>query len=38
MGSRNILVMDLETQRSFKEVGRSKVDSLAKLKISVAGV
>ena len=30
--------MDLETQRSFKEVGRSKVDSLAKLKISVAGV
>ena len=35
MASKNILVMDLETQKSFKEVGKSKLD---KLKISVAGV
>jgi DEAD/DEAH box helicase domain-containing protein len=31
----NIVVLDLETQKSFKEVGRSKLD---KLRISVAGV
>lgn len=36
--SKNILVLDLETQKSFKEVGKSKADSLSKLKISVAGV
>lgn len=35
---KNVLVLDLETQKSFKEIGKSKVDSLAKLKISVAGV
>lgn len=33
--SQNILVMDLETQKSFKEVGKSRLE---KLKISVAGV
>lgn len=33
--SKNFLVMDLETQKSFKEVGKSKLE---KLKISVAGV
>ncbi len=38
MIGKNILVMDLETQKSFKEVGKSKLDSLSKLKISVAGV
>ncbi len=31
----NILVLDLETQKSFKEVGRGKLE---KLKISVAGI
>lgn len=34
----NILVLDLETQKSFKEIGKSKSDSLAKLKVSVVGV
>ncbi|OQA58142.1 MAG: DNA polymerase II [Candidatus Omnitrophica bacterium ADurb.Bin277] len=38
MKNKNILVMDLETQKSFREIGKSKVDSLAKLKVSVAGV
>ncbi len=38
MTSQNILVMDLETQKSFKEVGKSKSLALEKLKISVAGV
>lgn len=38
MEKKNILVLDLETQKSFKEIGKSKVDSLAKLKVSVAGV
>ena len=33
--SPNILVLDLETQKSFKEVGKAKLE---KLKISVAGV
>lgn len=33
--TKNFLVIDLETQKSFKEVGRSKLE---KLKISVAGV
>lgn len=33
--SKNFLVIDLETQKSFKEVGRSRLE---KLKISVAGV
>lgn len=33
--AKNFLVIDLETQKSFKEVGRSKLE---KLKISVAGV
>ncbi len=32
---KNFLVVDLETQKSFKEVGRSRLE---KLKISVAGV
>lgn len=36
--NRNVLVLDLETQKSFKEIGKSKVDSLAKLKISVVGI
>ncbi len=35
MSSSNILVMDLETQKSFKEVGKARLE---KLKISVAGV
>ncbi len=35
MPSKNFLVIDLETQKSFKEVGKSKLE---KLKISVAGV
>jgi len=36
MASNNIIVMDLETQKSFKEVGgKSRLD---KLKISVAGI
>lgn len=34
--SQNILVLDLETQKSFKEVGKSR--ALEKLKISVVGV
>jgi len=34
----NALVLDLETQKSFKEVGKSKAHSLDKLKISVVGV
>ncbi len=34
MSDQNIVVLDLETQKSFKEVGRS---NLHKLKISVAG-
>ncbi|HOG23434.1 MAG TPA: ribonuclease H-like domain-containing protein [Candidatus Omnitrophota bacterium] len=38
MIGKNILVMDLETQKSFKEVGKSKLDSLSKLKVSVVGV
>lgn len=33
--SENILVLDIETQKSFKEVGKSKLE---KLKISVVGV
>lgn len=35
MSAKNILVMDLETQKSFKEVGKV---NLHKLKVSVAGV
>lgn len=35
MSSENFLVLDLETQKSFKEVGKSKLE---KLKISVCGV
>jgi DEAD/DEAH box helicase domain-containing protein len=35
MSSKNILVLDIETQKSFKEVGKSKLE---KLKISVVGV
>ncbi len=35
---RNTLVLDLETQKSFREVGKSKAQSLDKLKISVVGV
>ncbi len=38
MPSKNILVLDLETQKSFKEVGKSKSQALDKLKISVVGV
>ena len=33
--SKNILVLDLETQKSFKEVGKSKLE---KLKISCVGI
>lgn len=33
--SKNFLVMDLETQKSFKEVGKAKLE---KLKISCAGI
>ena len=33
--SQNILVLDLETQKSFKEVGKARLE---KLKISVVGV
>lgn len=36
--SKNILVLDVETQKSFKEVGKSKAMSLSKLKVSVVGV
>jgi DEAD/DEAH box helicase domain-containing protein len=32
---KNILVLDVETQKSFKEVGKSKAMSLSKLKVSV---
>jgi len=35
---RNILVLDIETQKSFKEVGKSKAMGLSKLKVSVACV
>ncbi len=35
---KNILVLDLETQRSFKEVGKTKAMSLSKLKVSVVCV
>ena len=35
MSAQNIVVLDLETQKSFKEVGKAKLD---KLKISVAGL
>lgn len=35
MSSPNIIVLDLETQKSFKEVGKARLE---KLKISVAGV
>ncbi len=35
MSSKNIIVFDLETQKSFKEVGKAKLE---KLRISVAGV
>jgi len=34
----NILVLDVETQKSFKEVGKSKAMSLSKLKVSVVCV
>lgn len=34
----NILVLDLETQKSFKEIGKSKAMSLSKLKVSVVCV
>ncbi|MFH1801105.1 MAG: ribonuclease H-like domain-containing protein [Candidatus Omnitrophota bacterium] len=36
--SNNILVLDVETQKSFKEIGKSKAMSLSKLKISVVCV
>lgn len=32
---RNTLILDVETQKSFKEVGKSKALSLSKLKVSV---
>lgn len=35
---KNILVLDIETQKSFKETGKSKAMSLSKLKVSVACV
>lgn len=35
---KNIIVLDLETQKSFKEIGKSKAMSLSKLKVSVGGV
>ncbi len=38
MKGRNILVLDLETQKSFKEVQKSSTERLGKLKISVVGV
>ncbi|MCB9799442.1 MAG: ribonuclease H-like domain-containing protein [Candidatus Omnitrophica bacterium] len=39
MSSQNIIVLDLETQKSFKEVGgKSRENFLEKLKISVVGV
>jgi DEAD/DEAH box helicase domain-containing protein len=33
--NKNILVLDVETQKSFKEIGKSKAMSLSKLKVSV---
>ncbi len=38
MFPKNMMVLDLETQKSFKEVGKSRMDKLEKLKISVVGV
>ena len=38
MENKNILVLDIETQKSFKEIGKSKAMSLSKLKVSVACV
>jgi len=35
MHSKNILVLDVETQKSFKEIGKSKAMGLSKLKVSV---
>ncbi len=35
---KNILVLDVETQKSFKEIGKSKAMSLSKLKVSVVCV
>ena len=35
---KNILVLDVETQKSFKEIGKPKAMSLSKLKISVVCV
>ncbi len=35
METKNILVLDVETQKSFKEIGKSKAMSLSKLKVSV---
>ena len=32
---KNILVLDVETQKSFKEIGKSKAIGLSKLKVSV---
>ena len=34
-GKKNVLVLDVETQKSFKEIGKSKAMSLSKLKVSV---
>jgi len=38
MRGNNILVLDLETQRSFKEIQKSSTEKLGKLKVSVVGV
>jgi len=38
LDGKNILVLDLETQKSFKEVKGSRANLLEKLKISVVGV
>lgn len=38
MENKNILVLDLETQKSFREVGKTKAMSLSKLKVSMVGV
>ncbi|MFA5159013.1 MAG: ribonuclease H-like domain-containing protein [Candidatus Omnitrophota bacterium] len=35
---KNILVLDVETQKSFKEIGKTKAMSLSKLKVSVVCV
>lgn len=35
---KNILVLDVETQKSFKEIGKSKAMSLSKLRVSVVCV